>query len=634
MAVQVSGFSEVHLGSAIYTMEILEVNGTNYAYVFTGWINTPPPAQGPQFNVYSMVEDANGHLEFTKVQTVLGDELGLVNSMRLEGDQFLYQDGVSVVLPDGTIRWIFPSGNRDAPGALGDQHINVIDINPTTGHITSVRNQDVADPAGSFNNHAPQSMQAFVNPDGTTTIIYGSGDNAHNFFNTFGGSVDVFTAKLDASGNLIPGSITNIEDSISGGTGFNLLNSVQVEFGTGERYYYAAAGNETNRIMRIKVDEDGNIDGDVDLIDMPGAPTDGGIDTFTANGKHYIVTNNFNGSGMRGTPNSVTTHVYEVNPDGSLTLQNTPTALSTTDRFSELSDIETYTVGDETYFLYSTNIGFVVTKYNHITKEVEMVDEHYNLANGNNSEFLIINGNLYVISGGTDFNAAGLTSTGSMPVETGIHAYLISSGLSVPCFTEGTKIKTRTGDCLIEDLNIGDFIQTTEGEYKELLWIGRTRVTPDQQNANPKLRPVRITAGALGNGLPKRDLLVSRQHRMLVRSHLAERMFGRSDVLIAAIKLTVLPGIFTEPQSQSFDYFHLLFENHEVIFAEGTPAESLLTGPEALKAIGKEARAEILSLFPEQSEAATPPRPAYYIPEGRQQKQFVSRLSENPLSWA
>ena len=77
---------------------------------------------------------------------------------------------------------------------------------------------------------------------------------------------------------------------------------------------------------------------------------------------------------------------------------------------------------------------------------------------------------------------------------------------------------------------------------------------------------------------------------MLVSSKICERMFGQTDVLLAAHQLTELPGIFTEPGYGEVEYFHLVFDRHEVIYAEGAPTESFFPGPEAIKSMPRAAR--------------------------------------------
>ena len=71
-----------------------------------------------------------------------------------------------------------------------------------------------------------------------------------------------------------------------------------------------------------------------------------------------------------------------------------------------------------------------------------------------------------------------------------------------------------------------------------------TMVKNGTGRAYPKVQPVRILAGALGHGMPQRDLLVSRQHRMLVSSAICERMFGLEQVLVSAIKTDVFARNF------------------------------------------------------------------------------------------
>jgi len=176
-------------------------------------------------------------------------------------------------------------------------------------------------------------------------------------------------------------------------------------------------------------------------------------------------------------------------------------------------------------------------------------------------------------------------------------------------------------------LSEGDHVVLYDGSTAPVLRVFERCVSAEMLQLFPKLLPVRITAGALGDGLPKRDLLVSRQHRMLVRSKISERMFG-SEVLIPAIKLTALPGIFEEVVD-TVTYHHVLFDSHQVILAEGAPTESLYTGSEALKMVSPAARTEILTLFPElQTESYAPP-PAFPIPPGNVQRKLVARHAKN-----
>ncbi|HBB84575.1 MAG TPA: hemolysin, partial [Sulfitobacter sp.] len=167
---------------------------------------------------------------------------------------------------------------------------------------------------------------------------------------------------------------------------------------------------------------------------------------------------------------------------------------------------------------------------------------------------------------------------------------LVSTG--VACFTRGTLIATDMGDLPVEVLTPGMRILTQSGEYQKLVTALRRSVDASELAKNPKLYPIRITAGALGAGLPKRDLIVSRQHRMMVQSGIVERMCGVSTVLVAAIRLAELPGIFVEEKVERVEYFHLIFENHDVVYAEGAPTESFLLNADTIKTIGTAQREE------------------------------------------
>lgn len=152
----------------------------------------------------------------------------------------------------------------------------------------------------------------------------------------------------------------------------------------------------------------------------------------------------------------------------------------------------------------------------------------------------------------------------------------------------------------------------------------------------PHLRPVRIFAGALGKGLPVSDLLVCPQHRILVRSRIAARIFDADEVLVAATQLTAISGIDIAEDEKEVEYFHFLFDQHEIVYAEGAETESLYTGPEALNALSAAAVREIFEIFPElvTLDPKTPSPPARRLIPGKLGRNLAKRHCNNqmPLS--
>lgn len=198
-----------------------------------------------------------------------------------------------------------------------------------------------------------------------------------------------------------------------------------------------------------------------------------------------------------------------------------------------------------------------------------------------------------------------------------------------PCFVAGTLLQTPNGEVAVEQLDRLDLVVTLTGVSRPIKLHLSRKYGRKELLRNPALYPVKILAGALGQGLPRRDLLVSRQHRMLVSSAISQRMFGSPEVLIPAIKLTKIPGIFVDTAVTKVEYFHLVLDEHEVIFAEGAPTESLLTGPSAMKAMSPEAREELFTIFPELMACHNTTCPAFPIPTNKRQKQLVARHAKN-----
>ncbi|MBK4215504.1 Hint domain-containing protein [Paracoccus caeni] len=193
----------------------------------------------------------------------------------------------------------------------------------------------------------------------------------------------------------------------------------------------------------------------------------------------------------------------------------------------------------------------------------------------------------------------------------------------IACFTPGTLIDTHDGPRLVEDLKAGDAVLTRDNGVQILRWTGGRPM--ELHAGNDHLRPILIAAGALGEGLPVADLRVSPQHRVLVRSAIARRMFGAEEVLVAAKHLVGLPGIEVDRVADSVTYLHILFDRHEIVFSNGAPTESLFTGPEAMKSVPEAARDEIMSLFPELAATNALPVPARMLLNGRRGRQLAER---------
>lgn len=189
---------------------------------------------------------------------------------------------------------------------------------------------------------------------------------------------------------------------------------------------------------------------------------------------------------------------------------------------------------------------------------------------------------------------------------------------NVPCFVSGTMIATRHGAVPVEELKIGDEVITMDHGFQKIRWIGATTVA-----AEGRLAPVVIRRGAMGN---ERDLRVSPQHRMLVRGWHVELMFGRSEALVPAKALINDETVF-QLEGGSVEYFHILFDRHELIYAEGIPSESFHPGHVGMGAFAEDAREEILALFPQLREDVNaycePVRPTLKVREARV-------LAENP----
>jgi len=198
------------------------------------------------------------------------------------------------------------------------------------------------------------------------------------------------------------------------------------------------------------------------------------------------------------------------------------------------------------------------------------------------------------------------------------------------CFTAGTLIDTPDGAREITTLKVDDLVITRDGP-KPIRWIGKRRLDIIDLAANIRLLPIRIPAGALGPKLPKTDLSVSPQHRVAIDSEIAKSMFGNDEVLVAAKHLIGLNGIDVDGEVDGVVYVHMMLDEHEVIFANGMPAETLLPGPQALEMLPDSALREIKAIFPDIEKVMNDYAAHACLPilKGREGRALAARLQKS-----
>lgn len=195
-----------------------------------------------------------------------------------------------------------------------------------------------------------------------------------------------------------------------------------------------------------------------------------------------------------------------------------------------------------------------------------------------------------------------------------------------PCFATGTRIETAEGPRRIEDLVPGDRVVTVDHGLQPVRWISKTLVDGAGTVLRPDLSPVLIGKGALGHGIPHRDLVVSRQHRLQLLDP-----SGR-EVLVAAHRLLCLPHVTLLPVRAGLVWWHLLFDRHEIIVAEGAACESLLLGPEVARMLQGRADAAASARLLQVAQTGGASIPARPIPVASEQVRIAELLAgEGPV---
>ncbi|MCA8867270.1 MAG: Hint domain-containing protein [Rhodobacteraceae bacterium] len=192
-----------------------------------------------------------------------------------------------------------------------------------------------------------------------------------------------------------------------------------------------------------------------------------------------------------------------------------------------------------------------------------------------------------IIYSNTYDSAGGLSGTATLTDGTIV---TFSEIENIICFARGTRILTASGEVPIEELRKDARVWTLDHGLQPIRWINARKVP-----AEGRFAPVVFRAGVIGN---KRDLKVSPQHRMMLSGSRAALLFGEDEVLAAAKHLTNWDGVYIETGGE-VEYFHILFDRHEIIIADGAMSESFHPAEGALDSLAGAARDEIISLFPE-----------------------------------
>lgn len=203
-----------------------------------------------------------------------------------------------------------------------------------------------------------------------------------------------------------------------------------------------------------------------------------------------------------------------------------------------------------------------------------------NAGNTVKSEIVDYSDNTQMVDGdGLIFTGASANNTSFTPENTG-----------VVCFAAGTLIMTPNGEVPIETLLAGDLVLTRDNGPQPIVWIGRRDITSQELSANPKLRPVQIAPQVTGG---HSELILSPQHGLLLG-------LNGEETLVRAIHLARLKGGKARVMNgcRNVTYLHIMFEAHQIVFANGAPAESFFPGPNAFGSLSRAVRQEIFTLFP------------------------------------
>ncbi|MGH1369218.1 MAG: Hint domain-containing protein [Maritimibacter sp.] len=162
------------------------------------------------------------------------------------------------------------------------------------------------------------------------------------------------------------------------------------------------------------------------------------------------------------------------------------------------------------------------------------------------------------------------------------------------CFGPGTLLQTPDGAVRADKLRLGDQLLTLDNGPQPIRWIAKQRL--NFAGGQHPAQPIRLRKNALGKALPQRDLLLSPNHRLLVKTAPSFALHDPLGALAPIKALTRTKGIRALPGRRHITYFNFLLPRHEVIIAEGIAVESLFPGPGVFAQLDGRARTKWLKL--------------------------------------
>ena len=180
----------------------------------------------------------------------------------------------------------------------------------------------------------------------------------------------------------------------------------------------------------------------------------------------------------------------------------------------------------------------------------------------------VASSNSYVADDGLEISNGSTIETLNITGSFGPSSFLVTADgnkteIELLCYLRGTRILTPAGEVAVEDLGLGDAVVTRFGGYQKIKWVGRQSYGSRFIRNNRDQIPVRIAAGALADGLPKRDLFVSPGHSMLL-----------GGTLVLARDLVNGVTIKQDELSDEVHYYQLELDGHDCVLAEGSWSES------------------------------------------------------------